>query len=379
MNEIYLDNAATSFPKPELVANSVNKAIKIYGANPGRSSYLMSQKTAEEIFNTRLKIANFFNLEKCENVIFTKNCTEAINIVLFSKLKEGDHIVISDLEHNSVLRPVHYLTKKGVSYSIFRTYESDEETLSSLRSSIKNNTKLMLCTAASNVFGFKLPISKLCALCHIYEIETCIDAAQLAGIDRIDMKNQSIDYLCIPSHKGLYGIMGSGALLCSNDKLSPLSYGGTGTLSLNSEMPDFLPDMLESGTLNVPGILSMSAGIDFINSIGIDRIFTSELNKTIKIYNAFSDIKKVILYTNKPQKSTFVPLLSFNIKDKNCEEVAEFLSKYNICVRSGLHCSPLAHKKLGTLNGTVRVSTSMFNTDKQIDFFINTIKKYTKS
>ncbi|MFI3207352.1 MAG: aminotransferase class V-fold PLP-dependent enzyme [Clostridia bacterium] len=378
MKQIYLDNAATTYPKPESVRNSVNRALQIFGANPGRGSYEMAENTSMMIYRTREKFAKFFNLSKLENVVFTKSCTEAVNIVAFSKLKPNDHVVISDLEHNCVIRPLHELSKIGVSYSVFETFEDDDETLNSLRQTITDKTKLMICTAASNVFGFKLPISRLCALCHIYGVETCIDAAQLAGIQTIDMDNNSIDYLCVPSHKGLYGIMGCGALLCRNNDLKPIVYGGTGILSKELDMPSDLPEKLESGTANVAGITSISAGLDFVKLVGMNKIANYEMKHIQKIYAELEQISTIDLYSKMPSLSHFSPVLSFNVKGKTPEDVSEFLASKNICVRSGFHCSPLAHKKMKTENGTVRISPSAFTTNAEIDYFVNIIKKYAK-
>ncbi len=373
MNSIYLDNAATSYPKPENVKKAVFTALTRFGANPGRSSYKMSADTSLAVYEARSNIARFFNFNNSENVIFTKNCTEAINIVLFSILKSGDHVLISDLEHNSVVRPIEKLTETGVSYTIIKTsLKSDEETIDNFRKAIKPNTRLVVCTAASNAFGMRLPFVRIAALCHIYDIKFCLDAAQAAGIVKIDMENTDIDYLCAPGHKGLFGIMGTGILLTKN-KLSPLLYGGTGTSSLLLTQPVEMPEALESGTLNVPGILSISAGIDFINHKKIEKILIDELQKTRFVYKNLEKNHKITLYTDIPCENKSVPVLSFNVKNKNCEDVADFLSSKGIAVRAGLHCSPLAHKKMGTTEGTVRISPCVFTDMNNLNYLVKCI------
>lgn len=373
---VYLDNAATSYPKPQTVRNSVLLSLENYGANPGRSSYKMAVDTSTAIYKTRVKIKDFFNAKNEEDVIFTKSCTEAINMVLFSKLQKGDHVIISDLEHNAVLRAVTALKDKGVDCSFFSvSLEDDNETIDNLRKAIKQNTKLVVCTSASNVFGFKPPIYRLAALCHIYDTEICIDAAQGAGHFKIDIEKGDIDYLCVPSHKGLLGIMGSGVLITSKE-ISPLTYGGTGSSSFSYTQPKDKPESLESGTANVAGIMSISAGINYINKYGIERIEKDEYKKTNYIYNNLKKLDKVILYHDYNEK--FAPVLSFNIEDIESEKVGEFLSEKNIAVRCGIHCAPLAHKKINTLNGTVRISPSIFTTNQEIEYFLKNIRNFKK-
>ncbi len=373
MQQIYLDNAATSFPKPLVVQKSVSNALMYYGANPGRSAYPMAIKTTEMVYKTREKICDFFNAVSADKVIFTKNCTESINIVVNSQLKHGDHVIISDLEHNAVLRPI---VNKGIDYTVLETFPHDTmKNVENLRASIKPNTKMLICTVASNVFGFRLPIGRMCALCRMYNIQTCIDAAQGAGVIDIDMQRDMIDFLCMPSHKALYGIMGGGVLIAQKE-LDPLCFGGTGTNSLETTMPEDFPERLESGTLNIPCIASISAGIDYINSIGREKIFSDEIRKIKKVYDAIKNDDRFILYTERPTKENFVPVLSFNVKDKHCEDIGEFLGRNYICVRCGLHCSSLAHRKMNTLDGTVRISPSLANGDFHINQFIKIIKNH---
>ncbi|MFI3324975.1 MAG: aminotransferase class V-fold PLP-dependent enzyme [Clostridia bacterium] len=371
---VYLDNAATSYPKPKIVQNTVSQSLIKYGANPGRSSYKMAVETSTVVYKTRTKIKGFFKAKSEEDVIFTKSCTEALNMVILSKLKAGDHVVISDLEHNAVVRAVHALKEKSVEYSIFKvSLEDDNETIDNLRKALKPKTKLVVCTAASNVFGVKLPIHRLTALCHIYDIEICVDAAQGAGHFDIDISKSDIDYLCLPAHKGMFGIMGTGILI-TNKLIKPLIYGGTGTSSFSYVQPTDKPDALESGTLNVAGIMSLSAGIDYINNKSIEKIETVEKTKINYLYNKLENIDNVILYINNPLN--IAPVISLNIKDVESEVVGAYLSRKNIAVRCGIHCAPLAHLKLNTENGTVRISPSVFTTKEEIDYFIKVLENY---
>ncbi len=371
---IYLDNSATTYPKPPCVFQAVSMAMKKYGANPGRGGYDMANETALSVYDIREKLAIFFGAKEAENVVFTKSCTEALNLVIFGKLKAGDHVVISDLEHNAVLRPVIQMEKRGVSYSIFKTGINDDETLNNLRESFNANTKLVVCTAASNVFGIRLPIKRICALCSLNGIEICIDGAQGAGLIPIDIESDGIDYLCIPSHKGLYGLMGCGALIGKNiNYLTPIFYGGTGINSKSGELPDLIPERFESGTQNLIGIISMGAGVDFIKEKGMEKIINYEMTEVGRLYWALKNMKNVELYTDFPKKEKFVPVLSFNILSQSSEAVGEKLNKFGIAVRCGMHCAPLAHKKFLSENGTVRVSPSVFTSRKDVDFAINKI------
>ncbi len=374
---IYLDNGATTFPKPTNVVNAVINSLRHYGANPGRSGHKLAVKASEIIYDCRKEIADLFNIGNPENVIFTVNCTTAINTVIKGLLKPGDHVVISSYEHNAVLRPLEKLKRKGISYSIVDCVDGDNDaTLDNFRNSIRENTKLLVCNYASNVFGVKLPVERICALCHQYDILCCVDGAQTAGIIPIDLSNSSIDYLCIAGHKGLYGPMGTGAIIINTEKIpDSLVEGGTGSSSAQYNQPEILPDKFESGTVNFIGIAGLSAGVKFVKNRGIINIYKHEMELIKYLYDRLNNIDKVDLYTQRPDFDCFVPVLSFNIKDKNSEDVSVMLSdKFNIATRAGLHCAPLAHKSKGTLDiGTVRVVPSLFTTKNDIDMLIRAI------
>lgn len=375
---IYLDNGATTFPKPKSVINSVNFALK-NGANPGRGGHRLAVKSSEIIYNSRKTLANFFNINNPENVIFTLNCTEALNIIIKGVLKPGDHVVISSLEHNAVLRPIEKLKKRGVSCTIAEAVERDnEKTLNNFRNAINEKTRLVVCTYASNVFGIKLPVERICALYHQYGILTCVDAAQAAGVVPIDLSDSSIDYLCLAGHKSLYGPMGTGALIINTDTIpDSLIEGGTGSSSDNYNQPEILPDRFESGTQNFIGIAGLSSGIKFVNSKGVLNIYKKEMDFIKKTYFELKKTDKIILYTEEPDINFNVPVLSFNIDGVDCETVSDMLSeKFNIATRSGLHCAPLAHKSYNTIEtGTVRIVPSVYTTENDINSLLYAVNK----
>ncbi len=373
---IYLDNAATTFPKPKSVLFSVEECLKCYSANPGRGGHNLAVKASERVFNCRSKCAEFFGAKSVENVIFTSSCTASINTVLKGVLNPGDHVICSSLEHNAVLRPLEGLKSKGINYDIARVFPYDDiATTNSFEALIRSETKLIICTHASNVFGFVMPIEKLSALCKSYDLLFAVDAAQSAGILPLDCEKMGIDFLSIAPHKGLYAPMGTGLLIANKDIEKCLIEGGTGSYSALSEQPQIFPDKFESGTLNLSGIVGIEAGIDFIKRKGLDRIYSAELKLIRKCYSHLSRNKHIVLYSEMPQKGSSVPVLSFNVKGSHSETIGEKLNTLGIATRAGLHCAPLAHKTIGTLsNGTIRISPSAFSSDFEIDYFINKIK-----
>lgn len=380
---IYFDNGATTFPKPFSVRKAVNDAMSNYGANPGRSGHIMSVKSSEIMFSCRENAAKLFGSANPENVIFTLNCTSALNTVIKGILKPGDHAVISSLEHNAVVRPLEALKKNKIEYSVAECVPYDEEqTIENFRNEFKANTKLVICTHASNVFGVKLPIERIAALCRINGILFCVDAAQSAGIADINLSDSSIDYLCTAGHKGLYGPMGTG-LLIINSETTPdsLIQGGTGSDSANLNQPEILPDKYESGTPNLPGIAGLNAGIKFVLNRKPNKIYNSELSLAKTLYEKLKRTENVILYTHIPDINNSVPVISFNIKDTESETVAKILNdNYNIAVRAGLHCAPLAHKSFGTQDtGTVRAVVSAFTDKNDVIYFANAVRSISKN
>ena len=374
---IYFDNAATSGKKPQAVIDAVNLCLKRYSTNPGRSGHNLSISAAVAVYETRNKIAEFFGTSGAQKVIFTPNCTTALNYVIKGVLEKQDHVIVSELEHNAVMRPLHK-TVKNYDVACVSLYD-DEETLKNFEKLIKSDTKMIICTAASNVCGKMLPLKKIGELCKRRGIYFLVDAAQGAGVIPINIKEMNIDFLCIAPHKGMYAPMGIGILISEKQIHKTIIEGGTGTDSLNIEQPKDMPEMLESGTQNLPAIFGVSASIDFLKSRGIDRIYEHELSIIQKIYDTFSKDEDIVLYTPYPEKNCFAPVLSFNVLGKNSDETAEFLNKNGIYTRSGLHCAPLAHKKFGTQNtGTVRISTGYFNSRNDVISLINVVNNYKK-
>ncbi|MEE0956985.1 MAG: aminotransferase class V-fold PLP-dependent enzyme [Ruminococcus sp.] len=378
---IYFDNGATTFPKPKTVVNAVNRAM-LTGANPGRSGHQMSVRAGELLYQCRVDAARLFDFDKPENVVFTLNCTTALNTVIQGLLRGGGHAVISSLEHNAVLRPLEALRSRGVTYSVAGVEEGDsEQTVNNFRRALQPDTKLVVCTHASNVFGIRLPVERIAALCRIYHIPFCLDAAQSAGVFPISMRDSCIDYLCTAGHKGLYGPMGTGLLLVNSERLPhSLIQGGTGSLSAQRKMPDMLPDRYESGTPNLSGIAGLDAGIQFVSRQGIQGILRHEIRLAQRLYDMLSVCDGVQLYTARPEADTHAPVVSFNVGNYDSEEVASVLNdRYGIAVRAGLHCAPLAHEYFGTqYRGTVRAVMSIFNNNAQVERLCEALNKISK-
>lgn len=374
---IYLDNAATSGIKPPAVISAVGTALRKYNANPGRSGYKTAMDTAYKIYDIRTKIKDFFGADTEENVVFTPSCTYALNCVIKGANIGYGHIVVSDIEHNAVMRPVWKLTEDGKAYfTAAKTYPAEpEKTVQSFKNAIKNDTKLVVCTHASNVTGEINPIEKIGELCYEKGIAFAVDAAQSAGAIKIDMKKMHIDYLCIAAHKGLCAPMGTGILIARKPLADTIIEGGTGTSSLNFTQPQDMPERMESGTVNVPGILGVGAGVEYITQRGIDNAYNHEMRLAKYLYKNLTENKKIVLYTPFPEEYKFAPVIPFNVLGVPSEKTAQYLADKNIAVRGGLHCAPAAHKKLGTQNtGAVRVSIGSFNTKNDIDYLLNMLK-----
>ena len=375
---IYLDNGATSFPKPLSVRQNVDISLKKFSANPGRSGHSLSLRAAKEIFECRKRLKELFNVNSEEEIIFTENCTMALNTVIFGLLNEGDHVLISSMEHNSVTRPLESLKDKGVTYSTFDYSYDNNETVDNVRNLIKPETKLVICTHASNVYGFRFPIERICALCHAYGILFCVDSAQSAGVFDIDVGTNQYDFVCMSGHKSLYGPMGTGVLILNNRNLKPLLYGGTGTESVKKSQPEGLPEKFESGTQNMNGISGLKAGVDFVKNRGIKNIYNHEYKLAKRLFNGLANNRKVITYNKSFDYGKVAPVVSFNIDGVYSEDLVAKLNKYGIMTRGGLHCSPLAHTTMNTIeNGTVRVVPGAFNTINDINYLLNVIRKLT--
>jgi cysteine desulfurase family protein len=362
---VYLDNAATTYPKPREVQMAVAEAFRRYGANPGRAGHSMAMTASEEVYRCRSEAAEFFHAPGPECVAFTLNCTHAINYVLKGLLRPGDHVVVSCMEHNAVIRPLYALRAFGISYTEAEVYPGDNDrTVNAFRGALRPNTKLVMCTHASNVWGIRLPVERIAALARQYGIPTAVDCAQSAGVLPIDMHDSGIDYLCVAGHKGLYGPMGTGMLITPHGSdLATVVEGGTGTESMRAEQPSGMPERMESGTQNMPGIAGLRAGIDFVRRRGPEKIHEHETALLRSLYRELASMDGIQLYTPMPDTRYFVPVLSFNIKGMQSETVGRELNGYGVAVRAGLHCAPAAHRRMGTLEtGAVRVCPSVFST-----------------
>ncbi|MBR0447937.1 MAG: aminotransferase class V-fold PLP-dependent enzyme [Clostridia bacterium] len=367
---IYWDNAATTRIKPITVRQSVCQAISLYSANPGRAGHNLSLDSAEQVFLCRQAVADFFGLHDPSGVVFTLNCTMALNMVIFGVLGCGGRAVTSDLEHNAVMRPLAALSEGIARYDTVQWCADEDELVERFRRSIRPDTRLLICTHASNVFGVTLPIRKLGELAHRYGLLFCVDAAQTAGVLPIDMERDHIDYLCVAAHKGLYAPMGTGVLLCRETEcLSPLVRGGTGSQSLSLLQPDELPDRLESGTPNVSGICGLRAGVAFVKDRGQEQIYHHEMGLLQYVYDRLRESPHIRMYTPRPSEGDAAAVLSINVGELPSEEVAAILNERQIAVRAGLHCAPAAHRHFGTQQqGTVRLAPSVFSNRAEAEY-----------
>lgn len=379
MELVYLDNSATSWPKPKEVLESIRKAIEQYGANPGRSGHKLAIEAARIIYETREALAELFGLEDPERVILTKNVTEALNLVLYGFLKPGDHVITSSMEHNSVMRPLRDLEKKGVEVTQIRASEKGEIDPQDVLKSIRKNTKLIVLVHLSNVTGTIMPVEEVLKIGKDHGIPLLLDAAQSAGTIPLNLKELPVDLLAFTGHKGLFGPQGTGGLIINTEgleeKIEPLMRGGTGSKSEEEEQPEFLPDKYESGTPNTPGIAGLGEGVRFILKEGIERIREKKEKLTLKLIEGLKEIKGVKLYGPLDPKKQ-IGIVSFNLEGKSPSEVSHLLDeKYNILSRPGLHCAPSAHKSIGTFPfGTVRFSVGYFNTEEEIEYAIRAVR-----
>lgn len=379
---IYLDNSATTNHKPICVKMQVLKSMtKKYCSNPHRSGNKLNNFLASIILNTREKLAKFVGASDVENVIFTSGATEALNLAIFGSAKHGGHFITTAYEHNATLRPLTELKNKGlIELTIIEPENDGSISFEKIKNSIRQNTYLIACIHTSNVTGYTNSLEKIGKLCKEKNILFLSDCAQSAGHEKIDMKKNNIDMLAIAGHKGFYALTGVGALVVSDKAkkvLNPIKFGGTGTHSDSTTQPKDFPEGFESGTCNTTGILSLNKGIDFLNK-NQEKINKKVSSLTQLLMQELKQIDGLKFY---PTNNLNSGIVSFNIKDYSSNDVSNFLnSKYNICVRPGLHCAPLVHKHFGTQKvGMIRVSISYFNTKKEILTFVKAIKKFTES
>lgn len=375
---INFDNAATTYPKPKTVRDAVSNAMVLYGGNAGRGGHKLTERTSEMVYSVREAAAEFFDA-KPENTILCLNCTHALNTAIQGVLEKGDHVIISSLEHNSVYRPVAALVKNGkVTCTVVHVSDDDDVTVNNVRRSIRPETKAVIFTMASNVTGQITPIREIGKLCREKGICLIADGAQLCGVMPVSLEKDNISILCTSGHKGLYGITGTGLLMTDcKFPIKPLMYGGTGSGSASSEQPNFLPDRLESGTQNIIGAASVGAGLAFLKRYGLSMLYDHEQNLCRLFIKGISAIPEVTVYRR--EKPSYVPIVSFNVADSAPEETAEYLSSQGFCLRAGLHCAPLAHNSNGTPEGTVRFAPSVMNSEREVMFLVQTVKKYVRN
>lgn len=360
---IYLDNGATSFHKPVTVIRAVERAMLTSG-NPGRGGYPCAMRAAGIVLECRERAAKLFSCQP-EQVVFTSNCTHGLNIAIRTLVKPGSRVVISGFEHNAVVRPLHAIGAKITVAG--RKLFDPTDTLASFEKALRQGADAAVFTHVSNVFGYILPVEELSALCRRYNVPFVIDAAQSAGILPVSLEETGASFIAMPGHKGLLGPQGTGILLCGIQP-EPLLYGGTGSLSKSWEMPDFLPDRGEAGTLNVPGIAGLEAGLAYLEKTGISHIFRKEQTQMRRCAKALSK-RGWKVFAGEAQCGT----ISF-VPDMDCEEFAERMAKRGIALRAGLHCAPLAHESAGTLDtGTVRISFGHDASPKQTAGLLKTI------
>lgn len=376
---IYLDNAATSFPKPYAVSEAVKKYMLYCGGNPGRGAYKTAIDAAEKVYHCRESLKRFFGADENAEQFFVMNTTQGINACIKGYLRRGDHVLISNIEHNAVYRPIFKLAARGqITYDVFcvadeRGMLSEDEILSDVLKKIRSNTRMIICTAASNIVSIHPPIAKIGELCRQKNIFFLVDGAQAAGHFDISVEKMNIDALCVPGHKGLLGPQGCGAVVLREGvRLETLFEGGNGVDSLEGAMPEYAPERYESGTLPVPAIIGFGEGIGSVMQIGVQNVERHERALFEATRGMLERIDGVRIYC--PDYSGSV--LLFSVDGVKSERVAEYLSKCGICVRGGFHCAALAHNALNTDDsGAVRVSFGIFNCEGDVEALCEAISK----
>lgn len=379
---IYFDNAATTFPKPQCVIHEAEECLRTYCGNAGRGSHRLAMKTAEKIYDAREAVSKLVSALP-ENVIFTLNTTYALNLAIKGVMSNGGHVLISNMEHNSVLRPTVRLANEGkIRYSIFDTVSRGtalptDKIISNIKEKLRPDTKMIVCIHASNICSFISPISEIGRFCKQRGLKFAVDAAQSAGHVPIDMTADGIDILCMPGHKGLYAPQGVGmAVLRDGTVLETLVEGGNGINSLDTDMGMLTPERYESGTLCAPAIAGLASGVRFMTDIGTDTVAKHARSLWERAYSRLSEIKGVTVYGSRERGS----ILLFNIIGLPSDAVGEVLAEQGFCLRTGYHCSPLAHKALMTADGgAVRVSFGIFNRNDEVDLLCDAIYGISKN
>ena len=382
MEKIYLDNASTTFPKPEAVPRAVYRYMTEAGSNINRGCYDSAYDVEELVFETRQMLAELFHGGDCKNVVFTKNVTESLNVILKGFLKPGDHVLVSAMEHNAMMRPIRQLEAAGVEFDRIPCNDRGELLTEFMESLLKPNTKAIAMMHASNVCGTVLPIGEVGEFCQKHGLKFIVDCAQTAGVLDIDMEKMHIDALAFTGHKGLLGPQGIGGFILKEDmiaRVDPLLSGGTGSISHTEEIPDFMPDRFEPGTMNLPGIMGLHAGLRWLKETGIDAIRTHELNLTQFFLEGLEPLEKqgLLKIIGKRDCRDCTGVVSIQTLTKELSQAAyELDADYGIMTRVGLHCAPSAHQSLGTFpTGTIRFSFGWWNTRQQADAAIHALKE----
>jgi len=370
--DVYLDNASTTFPKPKQVIDGMYNYMLNIGGNAGRGNYDNSLQSNRYLYDARELVCNFFGYDSPSNVIFTSNVTVSLNILIKGILKPGDHVITSSMEHNSVVRPL-FFSKENlqIELDVINADSMGFINLDDFKNKITQKTKLVVITQASNVTGSIQDIHGIGKICNDNDIFFIVDSSQGAGVLNINMKNLNANAIAFTGHKGLLGPQGVGGFILDskfNDSCCSIFQGGTGSLSSSLDQPDFLPDKFECGTHNLPGIVGLAEGIKYINSIGLNTIYQHTHYLMNYLLNGLLNIDGIIVYGDLSGKNS-TTCISINVNSLDASELNYHLECEGIKTRSGLHCSPLAHKTIGTYpNGTVRLSISYFTTKKEIDY-----------
>jgi cysteine desulfurase family protein len=376
----YFDNGATTFPKPQEVYDEIYRAMTEYGANPGRSGHDLALRASRGIYHTREELANLFSVKNPMNIVFTYNCTESLNIGIKGLLKPGDHVITTSMEHNSVLRPIKHLESIGVENTIVRCQRDGQIDPESIKNAIRDNTRLIVTTHVSNLTGTIMPVEEIGKIAREHGIPYLLDAAQSAGVYPIDVENLGVDMLAFPGHKGLLGPQGTGGLYIREGlQVEQFIQGGTGSASYSLNQPEEMPDKFESGTPNAPGIIGLGKGIQYINRRGMDNIRHHEEDLTRYFIEEAARIDGIKLY-GPLDTSKQGAVVALNIKDLDSSEISFVLNEeFGIYVRPGLHCAPLAHETIGTMEqGAVRFSFGPFNVLEELEYAINALHRISK-
>ncbi|AKG36879.1 aminotransferase class V-fold PLP-dependent enzyme [Paenibacillus durus] len=375
---VYLDHAATSWPKPPEVAQAMMDALQHAGANAGRGNYSLAMGTGRVLVRARMALAELFGVTNAQDIAFTHNTTMSLNMAIQGTLRPGDHVISTMTEHNSVRRPLEYLRRtKGIEVDYLKVDSEGQLDLQELKKTFKSNTRMVICSHSSNLLGSILPIGEIGDIAKTHGAVFLVDAAQSAGSLDIDVGKMNIDLLAFPGHKGLLGPQGTGGLYISPElDLEPLMHGGTGSQSENSEQPNVRPDKYEAGTQNTVGIAGLLAGVQKVQSLGTENIHRHEWNLIQSLMEGMRDITGM-RFLGPAEGAPRTGLLSFVIEGEESAQIAHRLDReYGIAVRAGMHCTPLAHKAAGTLqSGAVRVSVGVDTTEQDVGMMLHAMRE----